>query len=480
MTTLATLLRLGADPRAPRHSRSRAGHRGAGLALRLGALVAGVTGVAGPTAVAWADDGIPAPPAALSPGGAIAPVSIVTGSGIVIGEGTVFHPEIGIETGVVSNVFYQNRSPVAAGLLRILAEVGTSSLPNQRLSGKTTGDDGDPSTPQSLTTQNPGDFLYSADLYASWDQYLSTNDNVMAQGGLGGGVLLRGIVNPQRPLQFGFQEDFSRVIRATNFESNADTNRDINHLGLRLSYAPIGRSLGGYLYYENTIDVFEDNTQQFANRLQNAVGLRVNWQWLPLTRVYVDVSEGYYTGLGLSQKVNSYPLTAVAGIQTALSLNTTLAARAGYTNGFYASGPNYSSVVATLQAGYRYSPLGRVTASYGYDHQDSINANFYRDHALGVSIEQYFIPFIVFVQPEVRLRRYEGTIVVGTTGNTRDDLLVGATVGMRYSFRDWIAATLDYQLQAVDTNFRYDPGNGMIVDPSYVRHQLLLGVRAAY
>ena len=49
---------------------------------------------------------------------------------------------------------------------------------------------------------------------------------------------------------------------------------DINSLGLKLLYHPPGRSLGGYLYYNNTIDVFENSTQQFANRLLNQAGNR--------------------------------------------------------------------------------------------------------------------------------------------------------------------------------------------------------------
>jgi hypothetical protein len=414
----------------------------------------------------------------MDPGDALNPVSIVSGAGIKVGEGTVFHPQIGIETGVVSNVFYADSGPLTAGLLRVLAEIGTGSLPNQRLNIHATGDDQDPGTPQTLTTTSTGDFQYSANLYASWDQYLSTNSDVTAQGGLGGGLLLRGIVHPQRPLQFAFQEHFSRVIRATNFESGDDTNRDINGLSLRLNYVPRGRSLSGYAYYQNTIDVFERTS--FANRLHNLAGVRVNWQWLPLTRVFVDLSGGYFTGIGNSLKVDSFPVTAIAGIQTALTLNTTINAHAGYTNGFYASGPSYSSVAAGVLFGYRYSPLGRVTALYSYDHQDSINANFYRDHVFQASIEHYFVPFVVFARPELRLRQYEGTVVMGTTGNTRNDLILGATVGMRYSFRDWIAGTLDYQLSVIQTNFTYDAGSGLVDDPSYVRQELLLGVRAAY
>jgi len=430
---------------------------------------------------ARAEDGLPPAPPSMDPSDALNPVSIVSGPGIKIGDGTVFHPQIGVETGVVSNVFYQDTGTVTAGLLRIIAEVGTGSLPAQRLNIHATSTDEQPDTAtQAYTSANTGDFQYSADLYASYDQYLSTNNAVTDQGGLGGGLLLRGIVNPQHPLQFAFQEHFERLIRATNFESRDDTNRDVNSLSLRLNYLPPGRSLSGYVYYQNTIDVFESGNQQFANRLQNLAGLRLNWQWLPMTRVFADVSAGFYTGIGDSQKVNSYPLIAIAGIQTALTVNTTINAHLGYSNGFYASGPSYSTIDGGILFGYRYSPLGRVTALYSYSHQDSINANFYRDHLLQGSIEQYFVPFVVFARPELRIREYDGTIVMGTNGNVRNDVIIGATVGMRYSFRDWIAGTLDYQLQVVQTDFKYNAGGGIVDDPSYVRHELLLGVRAAY
>src|SRR5262249_23302598 len=149
-----------------------------GLSVCLG--VGFSAGMLGSIAPALADDGIPPPPVLMDPTSAVNPVSIVSGAGIQVGEGTVLHPQIGIETGVVSNVFYQQDGPVAAGLLRFLAEVSTGSLPVQRLTVRTTGDDQDAATPQTSTAANAGDFQYSADLYASWDQYLSTNNNVNA------------------------------------------------------------------------------------------------------------------------------------------------------------------------------------------------------------------------------------------------------------------------------------------------------------
>jgi hypothetical protein len=427
-------------------------------------------------------DSLPPFPTWMDPNDVVSPVALVQGGGIKIGEGTVLQPQVGLQTGVVSNVFYQNTGAVTSGLLRLLVEVGTGSLPPQRLNPAAADQGPLASQPAAGPTIQPeaGDFQYSANLYASWDQYLSTDSNVTSQGGLGGGALVRGLVNPQRPLQFAFQDSYSRLIRATNFESAGNTNRDINELGLRLNYVPTGRSLSGYLYYQNTLDVFESSSQQFANRFQNQLGLRVDWQWLPLTVVFADVSGAYNTGIGSSQKVSSTPLVATTGIGTALTINTTVNAHIGYANGFYASGPSYSSVEGGLLFGYRYSALGRATALYNYSQADSINANFYSEHLVQVTLEQYFAPFVVFARPELRLRQYQGTIVMDTAGSTtRNDTIFGGSVGLRYNFRGWLAGTLDYTLEDVQTDFRYVAGR-VTVDPSYVRQELMLGVRAAY
>src|ERR1043166_4889601 len=139
----------------------------AGLGLCLGAVLG--------SARAHADDGLPPPPPWMDPTDALNPLSMVSGAGIKVGEGTIFQPQVGIETGVVSNVFYQDTDPVTSGLLRLLVEVGTGSLPDQRLGFHATSD-GTPDTAAAPTVAftEPGDFQYSANLFATWDQYLST------------------------------------------------------------------------------------------------------------------------------------------------------------------------------------------------------------------------------------------------------------------------------------------------------------------
>ncbi len=411
------------------------------------------------------------PISAFDPDAAVAPISVVQGAGVKVGEGTVLHPVFGIETGFVSNTFYDDVDPKPAGILRLLAQIGTGSLTPQRLAAAN-------EAVEDTQTTNSGSLQYRADLRASYDVMLSGNETVAGTGGLGLGASLHGLVNPDGNVSFGFDEDFQRLIRAANFETDANTNRDINNLKLSLLYHAKGRSITGELYYANTIDVFERSEQNFADRMQHRVGLRPAWQWRPVTQLYADVSMGYTTGLGSSSmKVSSYPLVAKAGIATLITINTTVNLEAGYTNGFYSSGPSFSAPMVNAMVGYRYSPLGRLGVGYSLVYQDSVNANYFRDHVIRAWIRQLFPPFTVMVQPEVHFREYNGiTLVTGPA--TRDDVIVSVIAGVNYNLRNWLAATLGYRFSAVQTDYRYMSG-GLTDDPSYVRHELLVGMRAA-
>lgn len=443
------------------------------LHVTLGALVAMTGAMSGSMAGLASAQAV----ASFDPSDAVAPISVVEGPGVKVGEGTVLHPIFGVETGFISNVFYEDVDPNPAGLLRLLAQIGSGSLPLSRLTSPgmlSVDQSGDEQT----SAQSAGDFQYRADARLSYDLLLSTNERTSDAGGLGAGGTLRGIVNPLRTWSFGFAEELRRLIRSANFETDADTNRIINDLKLRLFYQPQGRTLSGFLRYDNTIDFFERQRQRFSNRIQHTFGARAMWRLFPMTRVYLDASIGIFGPLGEdSTKVASYPLTTVAGIQTLLSLNTTVSAVAGYTNGFYSSGPSYSAPVLGLEVGWRYSPLGRVTAMYQYTHQDSVNANFFRDHVVRLWLQQMYVPFALTLQPELHLRNYQGvTLVAG--GPTRSDVIFSMAAGVHYNFRNWIAGTLGYNLSLVQTDYRYMT-DGLVDDPSYVRHELLAGVRVA-
>jgi hypothetical protein len=294
-------------------------------------------------------------------------------------------------------------------------------------------------------------------------------------------VLFRGEANPGKTVSLSMMDNYNRLLRPANFEGTQNTNRDINTLTLRLNFQPAGRSLSGYLHYTDIVDVFEKDSQQFADRWQNSLGVRVNYKWLPMTLLYADVAEGISTGLGSSStKVTSYPLLAVVGMQTALTANTAFIARVGYTQGFYVNGPDYATVTGGVQLTWRYDALGKISLLYNYDHEDSINANFYRDHLIKAVIEQQKAQFMLFASPELYFREYDGIMAPVVGPPTRDDTIFQLTAGIRYMWRDWAAASLYYVLSDDQTDYRYDVGGGMLDNPSYVRNEVMLGIRASY
>jgi len=409
-----------------------------------------------------------------NPENPVAPVSTVEGPGIKVGEGTVLRPVVGFETGVLTNVFYEEEQTNNSGVLRLLAQLGIASLGSDRLAGNTSSE-GDPQ-------QNNGQFVYRADLRVAYDLLISGNETVTDTGGLGVGATLKGIVNPDGRVAFQFADDFNRLIRAANFETNVNTNRDINNLSLVLQYKPRDRSIGGNLYYNNTLDIFEREEQNFANRIMHRVGVHPFWQFLPNTQAYLDVSLGRVSALDdASSKSGSWPFVARAGLNTLLNISTTLNIDAGYTNGFYDAGPSFSGPTIGTNIGYRYSPLGRISAGYILTYQDSINANFYRDHVIHATLQQGITPLLFMIQPELHFRHYEGVtqavpMVVGP--DVRDDVIVSVIAGAHYNFRNWIAATLDYRFSMISTDYQ-DMSGSSVDDPSYVRHEVLLGMRVA-
>jgi hypothetical protein len=409
--------------------------------------------------------------------------AIVEGPGIKIGEGTVVHPILGAETGVIANVFREDDGGVSSGILRLIGEIGVGSLSPQRLEmaqGPLSARNGSEEDSLTETSPSKGDVEFRADLSLTYDEYLTTNANVRTQRDLAVAAGIRAIFFPVGTWAIAVDDHFTRETRPTNFESRSGTDRDINTARIQLLFQPRQRTLAAGLRFENRIDVFEAEDQQFANRLQNTLGLRVNWQFLPVTRFFADASVGFFSGLGSeSTKVSSVPLRLLTGAQSAITVNTTINTHLGFGKGFYSSGPDFTNVLFGADIGYRYSPLGRVTFLYDFDFGDSINANYYRDHAFKSTIEQQFAPFVVHASAELRFRGYRGVIsdVVGPTD--RDDLIFALNLGGHYNFRDWFAATINYNLVSDQTSYEYMTVDGYADDPSYTRQELLVGVRAA-
>ncbi len=398
--------------------------------------------------------------------------AVVEGAGIKVGEGTVFHPIIGIETGVVQNVFYEENQTNVAGLMRIIGELAVGSLPAERMQ-----------MPADNTTQEKtyGDLAFRAELHAQYEEYISSNERIQQQRGLSGYAAAHGIVFPNQTWQFAFSDQYARTNRPVNFEDAESINRDTNAIGLALRYRPKGRTIHWSLGYSNRVDYFEQDSQQFANRISHRGQFQIGYQWLPVTQLQGEVSVGYVGPLGnASTRPTSYPFRATVGIATALTVKTSLAAKIGFGKGFY-SESDFTNVIGSIHAGYRLSPELRMVAMYEYGFEDSINANFYRDHAFKYRADYRRDRFTLSAGAELRFRLYRQVIPeVMSVERDRYDTIFAVGAGAVYNFKNWIAATLDYQLAIDETDFRYMADATTLDDPSYVRQSIMVGVRAAY
>jgi len=416
------------------------------------------------------------------PTDATAPISVVEGRGWKVGEGTVIHPVVGLATGYDSNVFFQNTDVQGAGVMRVIAQASIASLSFQRLHPGIDPMAAGMGEAQPKKEQDEGDFQYWASARVSYDQLISGDHTVNSAGGTGVGVYARGLVNPNGNYQALIDDNFEREIRAASYETTSNENRDLNVARVALWYQPHDHAVSGYLYYNNTIDVFENNANIYPDRMFNRVGIHPIWLRLPQTKLFADVSIASITGIGsdaASQaKATSYPLDAKIGISSLLSLRSTIFATVGYTNGFYARGPSFSAVDVDTMFAFRYSPLGRIGVGYTLTYQDSVNANFYRDHIIRGFLMHDVAPVVLMVAPELHFREYQGLNVVGNSA-TRDDTIFGVVAGVHYAYRYWLGIVLDYRLSLVDTAFRYMDGMGDTINPGYVNHEVMLGVRAA-
>tara|TARA_R110002096_G_scaffold16898_2_gene57700 strand:+ start:31020 stop:32261 length:1242 start_codon:yes stop_codon:yes gene_type:complete len=394
---------------------------------------------------------------------ALAQDAIVQGSGYQVSENAVVHPSIGAQTGFDSNVFYEDSSAVGAGVFRLVG--GLALEPMEDGSGK---------------GGTPPDYTFSAGARFAYQEFLSSNDNVVAQRNLGlGADLLLGI-KPASEFPITIEDHFIRTNRPTNFESNSTIGRDINTFKAGIAYVPEGRNISGRLHYSNTIDFFEGNGSAFARRLLNKLTLGVDWQFLPITRFFVEGSYGLNGGLGSnSSKVSSSPARGILGVASAITEAITVRAHAGYGFGSYSAGASYSSYIYHLEGGYRYSPVGRVRLIFDRDFQDSINANFYADYKLKLAVDQQVDRVILQASVAGILRTYSGVPAIVGPVSTRDDVIVAAEISAGFELRDWIALNASYDLQLVQTDF-VAATDGEADDPSFVRHQVLVGATAAF
>jgi hypothetical protein len=407
--------------------------------------------------------------------------SVVEGPGHPLGEGAVIHPHLSLETGLISNVFYEENDPVLSPVARLIGGISIASQNAPKPTGEVdvgVQNEGEGDEEVVETVPSKMDFRLGAELV--FIGYPTGNDRARDQTNLGGVLDGQVVVNPAGDVVFSAEDTFVRDTRPKNFESFGGLNRDFNHANLGLMFRPGGHALGFGVRYENTLDRFENSGSSFANRLQHLVGARAEWKYLPLTKFYFDASLGFFGALGdsMGYKQSSMPLRIQLGIGTALTWATTLIAHIGYANGFYSNGPSFNMVIGGAELGYRYTRYGRVRFAVEHEFQDSMQANYFRDIAFTAKLDQQAGLFVFGGDVGVRLRGYRGiSPVIGAS--SRDDVVFDATVRGAYLLRDNFALTARVQATLDETDYMYS-APPVTDSPKFRRFEGVVGATAAF
>ena len=418
----------------------------------------------------------------LTAGPASAQEALIEGPGVELGEGTVFHPSVSVETGYVSNVFYEDEDPVGSGIIRLIGAFSIASQthkPSGEVEPAIESEDEEaveePPPPAMVDFRLGGEIILNG--------YVSDNEKIQDQTDVGVGVDGNVIFNPQGNVALSLDERFLRDTRPTNFESTRNLNRDYNQFAAGVTLQPQGRTISVGARYMNVIDRFESDDAAFANRLQHTIGLRGDWRWLPYTKFYLDASLGFFDSLGDegdSFKSASTPLRVMAGVGTALTEITTLRAYIGYGNGFYDERQNFQNVIGGAEFGYRYTQYGRFRLIADYNFHDSLQANYFRDYALMGLLDHQFGLLVTSAEAGVRFRAYRG-IPMEIGPSDRDDVIFNAGVKFAYLVRDWFAITLRGDALVDSTDYTYTAGDSGVVDsPEFTRLEAYIGASAAF
>ena len=422
----------------------------------------------------------PAPGGAnVSPGSDTAPpASFLGGSGIPIGDALVLHPNFALSTGYDTNVFYQNSTdgpdgPEGSALMRFNLGAILGNGPRSPT---------DTDEPPRIGVNLVANFI--------WNQYLNSDESIRTQSDLGIGAVGRVQFNAGTTGAFYVQDGFTRAIQPPPEPAQADLNQDKNVVTVGGTFAPGGGAIQGYANYQFAIDFFERSALDFANRMSHLFTVGAKWQWLPKTQISVETSLGITTPSDTTLKSGSFPFRIQAGIATLFTPTIGTLLTAGYGNGFYTSGPNYSSYL--LSAELRWAPLAVVHTAIGYSHtfDDSVVANFFVDDQVYARVAtQIFSKLIITGTSGLIFRNYEGIRDIdgfqycgdAACDRKRNDILFHLDLSANYPIKDYLLVGISYSLFSDTTDFFVrDPATGLVDSGGFVWQEILANAAAKF
>jgi hypothetical protein len=405
------------------------------------------------------------------PGKAVPP----TNNGVQVSDTVLMHTGVGVEAGYDTNVFYGDKATaVGSGIVRVVPYL---EFTNTTRAGVI-----------------PAGVFFDLDFAATFRQYLSSDpqpkmpdkkisDQREFLPAASGTVEF----SSGQTVSLTINDVFTRMEEAPYMNSMGTTGpltRYLNAASAQVRWAPGGGRAQGILRYDNTFDAFAtDSGLSFANSISHTASLDLSWKWLPKTAIFARVAQGYVSYLNgpgtgpEEQKSVSYPFHAALGLRGLVTQKTSVNIWVGYSNGFYASGPNPEGVLGHLNANVELSVrptvLNTLGVAYRQDFQNSVLGNFYYVEALSAWFQQQLAGRFALLASG----RYEHRTFQFTTSQRTDNFFqVGASAD--YRAKSWTYVGVGYALMHNDANMPPTPGTPL--GATYTKQQIFARLGVTY
>ncbi len=391
-----------------------------------------------------------------------------TGGGVRLGDAFVLHLGIGAQVLWDSNVFYEATNPTSAFELGVSPWFDLTNRP--RGSHRTIEFD--------LTGQ------------LNYLEYLTSDASVSSHRQFGVTAGMQAAFFTMSPYNFTVYDNYTRTTMPPYTKLPYNFDRDTNEAGLRLSLSPGGGRLTFLLGYRFGVDYFEENDLKPFDLLYHIVDFRASWKFFPKTALYLAATEGIYLYQhpGAYMHPNSYPFRVDLGVQGLITTKLTVNAWIGYGNGFYVSGPSPNTAVGGLALNWKPTLLSTGTLGYEHDFQNSLLGSYYDLDQVFISWTQMIWRFSAFVRASYSNQRFQGINVTmmtpppsAETNPNRTDNVFMLNLRLDYPFKDWLFASVGYDLQLNRSNGALDLGPmAGVVRVDYTKHVVYIGLSVKY
>jgi hypothetical protein len=386
-------------------------------------------------------------------------------------------------------VFFQSANTVGSPIMRETAFLQLTSIEGQHvdvdqsvMSTQKLYQQADES--QQIEEATPKAFDFDLGGRVAYQEFLTSNADLNNQHRLFINAAADAVANPGGPVSLVIHDLFFRTDQSPDLEQASTINRDDNRGQVGVRYHAAGKDFDDTLSYENWYETFENTAAAngYPTRMNQTISLTHNWWPSDDLTFSGQLSHGFYGAVGEASealKPSSQPDRVIAGfVKYNHDHRLSFRGHVGYAHASYSMGEGYSSPIGGAEARFDWSnpgQIGRVSVLYDYDHFDSFQANFYRDHLLAAKLVQQFNWVIFDGGPEIR-QRFFGGIPMEIGPPSRSDWVYAVRARAQVVLGERYALSAEYRLADVHTDYR---GVGD-TNPSFVENQFTVGVWAAY